>query len=658
MMRKFSPWILFIISMFILQSCSSTSSEGDSERNTNPNLVSKEIGPSGGEIQSKDGKLTLEFPEGALGSMETITIEEINPENLASEFDSINVERAWELGPDGLEFSVPANVTITTDQNPVIGDSISVQPQAVYLLDQDRVFPLDSILVEADLVDETVQIKALLSHFSPLVLEAALDPPFIEIPREFFRVENVPEERKVGNPWIINITIKDIFSMGHLSDRPDFTGLLIDQSSSPVALTDPSISDMIPLNSRVILESEGKEHFGSVEYTCTEPGSGTFSMTSEWLNAGFVSPVELPFEQRARVKQKINCLPVPQKTLTVNFTGNGTGRVVSDPEGIDCTTEEESCSSNFDEGTEVILTANPSGDSSFCGWDTGADTESSETVKLILDRNATITACFEKQESQTADVGINLSGPDNPVKPDEKSNLEVTVKNDGPDDVPPGETSIMLEFSEGLDFEIPEDDEVTCEASANQITCVPKSDDPFSAESEITFVTEFTCQSSSNSCTISGDVQTPLEDTDPENNMDEVVITVNEDGSINPKDIEGQWLYNLNVVESTCYTEDLTPDTEITLVDEENGTLEIAFDLILDPKVTGNVEQDGAFSGETPWIHTQDDLDFKFILEGMFEKNNQDFTFSGTMLNEIRDSESLETTCSRTYNAEGEKKGN
>src|SRR4029077_3898898 len=55
----------------------------------------------------------------------------------------------------------------------------------------------------------------------------------------------------------------------------------------------------------------------------------------------------------------------PQFTLTVEKTGAGEGEVSSAPPGIAC---GATCSAEFEEGTEVTLTATPEAGSTFAGW--------------------------------------------------------------------------------------------------------------------------------------------------------------------------------------------------------------------------------------------------------------------------------------------------
>jgi Divergent InlB B-repeat domain len=77
-------------------------------------------------------------------------------------------------------------------------------------------------------------------------------------------------------------------------------------------------------------------------------------------------------------------------TLTVTFLGSGNGTVSSSPAGINCTA---SCSGSFTSGNTVMLTAAPTGASTFGGW-TGCDSVSGSicTVNnLTADRGVSAT---------------------------------------------------------------------------------------------------------------------------------------------------------------------------------------------------------------------------------------------------------------------------
>jgi hypothetical protein len=74
-------------------------------------------------------------------------------------------------------------------------------------------------------------------------------------------------------------------------------------------------------------------------------------------------------------------------TVTVQKQGNGNGTVASTPVGIDCGT---TCSSQFEEGTQVSLNAAAASGSAFAGW--GGDC--SGVGACIIAGNVTVTARF------------------------------------------------------------------------------------------------------------------------------------------------------------------------------------------------------------------------------------------------------------------------
>jgi hypothetical protein len=90
-------------------------------------------------------------------------------------------------------------------------------------------------------------------------------------------------------------------------------------------------------------------------------------------------------------------------TLTLTFPGTGSGRVISNPAGIDCVTD---CTGSFDAGTLVNLTGTPGAGSTFSGFGGDADCTDGQ---LTMNANKTCTAVF--------DPSIVFTAP-NPIKPD------------------------------------------------------------------------------------------------------------------------------------------------------------------------------------------------------------------------------------------------
>lgn len=85
-------------------------------------------------------------------------------------------------------------------------------------------------------------------------------------------------------------------------------------------------------------------------------------------------------------------------TLTVTKAGSGQGLITSNPEGISC---GEDCQEAYPHSTSVVLTATPSGGSSFAGWSGDCTDMGNSQARVSMDGDKTCTATF-----------TTLSGPD------------------------------------------------------------------------------------------------------------------------------------------------------------------------------------------------------------------------------------------------------
>jgi len=117
------------------------------------------------------------------------------------------------------------------------------------------------------------------------------------------------------------------------------------------------------------LEDEGFEH-ESWTGDCSGIGSCTLTMDSNKNVGSIFGPAEYD--------------------VTVNLVGPGRGRIISQPNGIDCPSE---CVRSFPHGTQVTLIAQDEPGSTFAGW-TGACVGSEECV-LSLTNFETVVARFE-----------------------------------------------------------------------------------------------------------------------------------------------------------------------------------------------------------------------------------------------------------------------
>jgi hypothetical protein len=78
------------------------------------------------------------------------------------------------------------------------------------------------------------------------------------------------------------------------------------------------------------------------------------------------------------------------RQLSVTTAGTGSGRIASNPAGIDC---GATCSSSFDHGTTVTLTATADASSTFGGW-SGAGCSGTGVCQVTMDTAKTVTATF------------------------------------------------------------------------------------------------------------------------------------------------------------------------------------------------------------------------------------------------------------------------
>ncbi len=167
---------LLIVSLVFFFACErgSPSPNGDPGKGTPTEIgkpigaaVSQMIGPEGGAITSPNGKLTLEFPEGALKESKTITIQPV--ENTAWN----GIGQGFEFGPDGSRFEKPVTFTYNYTDEEMAGSS----PDMLGLAFQraDRVWQLAQP-VKVDKVKKTITGR--INHFSwwSLVTKYRLTP--------------------------------------------------------------------------------------------------------------------------------------------------------------------------------------------------------------------------------------------------------------------------------------------------------------------------------------------------------------------------------------------------------------------------------------------------------------------------------------------------
>jgi Divergent InlB B-repeat domain len=100
-------------------------------------------------------------------------------------------------------------------------------------------------------------------------------------------------------------------------------------------------------------------------------------------------------------------------TLSISRVGGGAGTVDASLAGLDCGTI---CSHDFEEGTAVVLSADPAPGSTFAGW-SGGGCSGTGRCQLAVNGDTAVTAVFEALPSSGGDGALSPSTPPAPSPP-------------------------------------------------------------------------------------------------------------------------------------------------------------------------------------------------------------------------------------------------
>ena len=130
------------------------------------------------------------------------------------------------------------------------------------------------------------------------------------------------------------------------------------------------------------LDSNGSSSPGHLDTSSRGPHTYTVTATSK---NGLTGTAQIEYTVTA-----------PERPLTVQTEGTGSGAVTSSPAGISC---PGSCAADYEEGTVVTLTAEPASGSSFAGW-TGS-CSGTGPCEVTIAEDQSVTATFEAIGSGT-----------------------------------------------------------------------------------------------------------------------------------------------------------------------------------------------------------------------------------------------------------------
>lgn len=140
--------------------------------------------------------------------------------------------------------------------------------------------------------------------------------------------------------------------------------------------------------------------FGSQSLTFSSERPGAYQLVATTPPPGFrlVSIVPVSAQPLDSVNPSITFTATYQEayTLTTSKAGAGFGTITSVPAGITCGSQGTDCTEEYDEGTDVTLTATPEQGSTFTGWSV-CSTQVTPQITLDMTANRNCTATFTIQ---------------------------------------------------------------------------------------------------------------------------------------------------------------------------------------------------------------------------------------------------------------------
>jgi hypothetical protein len=193
-------------------------------------------------------------------------------------------------------------------------------------------------------------------------------------------------------------------------------------------------------------------------------GEGTVGMAVQ--NAPVASKGEIYVSDITGGATKINIYSAsPKKALEVKIVGNGEGKVISSPEGIECPSK---CSAEFDEGAELTLKATESAGSVFAGWKGTPCTGTTNPCKVTMTQNVTVEAEFSKPLAKFP-LNVEVAGHGKVVGKE----IECEEPKTGTCTEEPEETrKVELKWEKVEGWKFKEWKGVSCEGKQTASTCV------------------------------------------------------------------------------------------------------------------------------------------------------------------------------------------
>lgn len=282
------------------------------------NTATMTIGSAGAVLESSDGITRLDVPAGALNADTEISITSVPANQRPEEFADLPTDAlVYDFKPDGLVFDEPVELSMELESAPSPGTSdIDVSVWMIGGLSNETASVPSAQAMTVSGETGTASVSAEISHFSSWVAQRLV----IADGNEGLSLETqarVPLAVVSFLPFEVEVTVAD----PRATPDPEFMAALpaqfTDKSPSPLEVTEPSNQLFVPdaFNPSWIRVIN--------EYTCTQPGTASWSGTveldlsdSEVLFAGG----SVPFgTATVALQAQLQCSALPSEFLSFDI---------------------------------------------------------------------------------------------------------------------------------------------------------------------------------------------------------------------------------------------------------------------------------------------------------------------------------------------------
>jgi hypothetical protein len=190
--------------------------------------------------------------------------------------------------------------------------------------------------------------------------------------------------------------------------------------------------------------------FGSGTAVTLTASASAGSAFAGWSGGGCsgTASCQVTLSGATSVTANFNAVSVT-KALSVSESGNGTGTVTSTPSGIAC---GGTCTANFQQGTQVTLSAAASSGSTFVGW-SGGGCFGNQSCTVTLNADTTVNANFVQISSTNILLGAAVLPASRSVRVGTTATAFATIIDAGPADASLCSLSPATSIPASFDFQ-------------------------------------------------------------------------------------------------------------------------------------------------------------------------------------------------------------